>query len=135
MGLNVEYIDHFVLSIGSIKIICDFYSKAKSMEVVRSQDGWISLNFGFQKINLHSTNSETNPKVQHPVPGSSNFCLIVSSPIEQVVKHFQSYGIEIECGPVARKGATGEIGSVYIRDPYKNLVEISAYRNSHRFFV
>lgn len=34
-------------------------------------------------------------------------------------------GVPIEEGPVERTGATGPIRSVYIRDPDRNLVEIS----------
>ena len=32
-------------------------------------------------------------------------------------------------GPVSRTGACGEISSIYVRDPDRNLVELSVYEN------
>jgi catechol 2,3-dioxygenase-like lactoylglutathione lyase family enzyme len=35
--------------------------------------------------------------------------------------------VRIEEGPVEREGALGKMRSIYIRDPDRNLVEISQY--------
>lgn len=129
MRLNLKTIDHFVLTVVSIKTSCDFYAKVLGMKVFFARDGRVSLHFGSQKINLHKKNSDITPKAHRPVPGSGDFCLIVSNPIEQVVKHLQSKGIEIVDGIAARTGAKGAINSVYIRDPDNNLIEISVYRD------
>ena len=129
MRLNLKTIDHFVLTVVSIKTTCDFYSKALGMKVFFSLDGRDSLHFGSQKINLYEKNSEITLKAHSPLPGSGHFCLIVTNPIEQVVKYFQSKGIEIIYGIATRTGATGTIDSVYIRDPDRNLIEISTYRD------
>ena len=36
-------------------------------------------------------------------------------------------GIEIEQGPVEKKGARGPICSIYVRDPDGNLIDVSSY--------
>ncbi len=120
-------IDHFVLTVCSIEVTCDFYSRVLGMEVERFGDGRTALRFGKQKINLHEAGKEFEPKAEKPVRGSGDFCLIADSPLQRVVEHLNSCGIEILKGPVLRTGATGTIESVYLRDPDGNLVEVSNY--------
>jgi catechol 2,3-dioxygenase-like lactoylglutathione lyase family enzyme len=43
------------------------------------------------------------------------------------MRHLRACGIDIVEGPVDKTGAIGALKSVYIRDPDKNLVEISNY--------
>ena len=38
-----------------------------------------------------------------------------------------AHGVDVEEGPVPRTGARGPITSVYIRDPDRNLIELSNY--------
>lgn len=56
----------------------------------------------------------------------ADLCLLVASPIEEVVAELEAAGVPIELGPVERTGATGPILSVYVRDPDANLIELSA---------
>jgi catechol 2,3-dioxygenase-like lactoylglutathione lyase family enzyme len=42
-----------------------------------------------------------------------------------MIAHLKSCNVEILEGPVRRTGATGPLLSVYIRDPDRNLIEIS----------
>jgi catechol 2,3-dioxygenase-like lactoylglutathione lyase family enzyme len=44
-----------------------------------------------------------------------------------VLQHLRVIGVEIEAGPVARRGALGELRSIYFRDPDGNLVEVAEY--------
>ena len=83
--------------------------------------------FGRQKINLHEAGKELEPKAEEPTPGSGDFCLITDIPLERLVEHLDSCGVEILEGPVSRTGAIGRIESVYFRDPDGNLVEVSNY--------
>ncbi|EBA1058590.1 VOC family protein, partial [Salmonella enterica] len=86
-----------------------------------------ALIFGAQKINLHQQEMEFEPKASRPTPGSADLCFITSTPINDVVSEILQAGISIVEGPVERTGATGEIMSIYIRDPDGNLIEISQY--------
>ena len=62
------------------------------------------------------------------MPGSADFCLISTTPIDKVIAELEAHGVGIEQGPVARAGATGPITSVYFRDPDQNLVEVANSR-------
>lgn len=128
--MKVDRIDHFVLTVGSIEATCDFYSRILGMEVEEFGGGRRALKFGRQKINLHQAGKEFEPKAREPTPGSGDFCLTTDVPLERVVEHLASCGVELVEGPVARTGAVGAIQSVYFRDPDGNLVEVSNYREA-----
>ena len=127
MPIRIERIDHIVLTVRDIEATCDFYTRVLGFEVVRFGDGRIALAFGSQKLNLHEKGREFIPRAQAAVPGSADFCLITTTPIEDVVGHLEASGVEIEAGPVPKTGATGPLISVYFRDPDGNLVEVSNY--------
>lgn len=125
--MKIDRLDHFVLTVADIDVTCHFYSRVLGMEVVSFGQGRKALAFGIQKINLHQHRREFEPKAQRPTPGSADFCLITSSPVDQVIEHLKQCGVAIEDGPVMRTGARGPIQSVYFRDPDANLVEVSNY--------
>ena len=125
--MNIDRIDHVVLTVRDIEVTCDFYQRTLGMEVVTFAEGRKALAFGQQKFNLHQVGNEFDPKAQQPTPGSADFCLITSVPIAQVIEHLIQCGVQILEGPVTRAGATGAILSVYFRDPDLNLVEVSNY--------
>jgi catechol 2,3-dioxygenase-like lactoylglutathione lyase family enzyme len=72
--------------------------------------------------------NEFEPKADDPRPGSADLCLIVDDDLDAVVADLRAAGVAIEVGPVERTGATGAINSVYVRDPDRNLIELSNYR-------
>ena len=125
--MKVEGIDHFVLTVRDVEATCDFYSRVLGMEVEEFEGGRWALKFGRQKINLHQTGAEFEPKAIEPTPGSGDFCLVTDVPLERVVEHLASCGVELIEGPVERTGAMGSMESVYFRDPDGNLVEVSNY--------
>jgi catechol 2,3-dioxygenase-like lactoylglutathione lyase family enzyme len=42
-----------------------------------------------------------------------------------VIAHLRETGVPIELGPIERTGARFALRSIYVRDPDRNLVEIS----------
>ena len=128
--MKVDGIDHFVLTARSIDVTCDFYSRVLGMEMEEFGGGRRAFKFGKQKINLHEAGNEFEPKAQRPTPGSGDFCLVTDLPLEDVIEHLDSCGVEILEGPVSRTGAVGRIESVYFRDPDGNLVEVSNYQEA-----
>ncbi|WP_228059906.1 hypothetical protein [Plectonema radiosum] len=67
------------------------------------------MQFGTQKINLHETGKEFEPKALHPTSGSADICFISNQPLSQIKNHLISCGVKIVAGPVIRTGATGAI--------------------------
>ena len=84
-----------------------------------------SLNFGNQKINLHQSDSPFNPHAGKPLPGTADICFLSSMSLDKWKSIFIKNDIIVEEGPVQRTGATGNILSLYVRDPDMNLIEIS----------
>ena len=123
--MNIDRLDHLVLTVQNIAITCDFYSRVLGMKVVTFGNDRKVLQFGRQKINLHERGKEFDPKAANPTPGSGDLCFITETPLSQVMGHIRSCGIEIIEGPVRRTGAVGLIESIYLRDPDGNLIEIS----------
>lgn len=127
--MNIIRLDHLVLTVRDLSRTCLFYSEVLGMEVVTFGSGRKALQFGQQKINLHQQGQEFEPKAAAPSPGSADLCFITETPLQQVMRHLEACGVDIEEGPVARTGAMGPIESVYFRDPDGNLLEVSNYRD------
>ncbi|HYA94529.1 MAG TPA: VOC family protein [Thermodesulfobacteriota bacterium] len=125
--MNINRLDHLVLTVNDIEATCSFYKRVLGMEIVVFCGGRKALSFGAQKINLHQKGKEYEPKASKPTPGSGDLCFITSVPISQIIAHLNSCGIEIVEGPARRTGAMGPIISVYFRDPDLNLIEVSNY--------
>jgi catechol 2,3-dioxygenase-like lactoylglutathione lyase family enzyme len=127
MAMKIDRIDHLVLTVKSIEATCAFYERVLGMETVTYGAGRKALAFGRQKLNLHEAGREFEPKAERPTPGAIDLCFITTSPIEEIVAHLAAVGVPVEQGPIERTGATGTIVSVYLRDPDRNLVEVSCY--------
>ena len=125
--MQIDRLDHLVLTVKDINATCNFYKNVMGMEVVTFAGGRKALVFGEQKINLHEHGKEFDPKALHPTPGSADLCFITTVPLSDVARHIQSCGVEIIEGPVQRTGAVGKIMSIYLRDPDRNLIEVSNY--------
>jgi catechol 2,3-dioxygenase-like lactoylglutathione lyase family enzyme len=124
VGFLIDRLDHLVLTVANMDATVAFYTSVLGMEPVTFGDRK-ALRFGEQKINLHQSGKEFEPKAAHPMPGSGDLCFITKTSIEDVILHLQSQQIPIELGPVDRIGAVGKLLSVYLRDPDFNLIEIS----------
>ncbi|HEY2862076.1 MAG TPA: VOC family protein [Casimicrobiaceae bacterium] len=127
--MNIDRIDHIVLTVRDIEATCAFYSNVLGMRVATFGGERKALVFGGQKINLHQSGREFEPKAHAPLPGSADFCPISAVPLPQVIAHLANCGVKIIEGPVAKTGARGPIRSVYFRDPDFNLVEVSTYES------
>ncbi|MCP4387335.1 MAG: VOC family protein [Gammaproteobacteria bacterium] len=122
-------IDHLVLTVADIDRTVEFYQRVMGMNMVAFGEGRVALCFGQQKINLHQSGREFEPKAAKVQPGSADLCFIIDDAIEHAIEQLQAQSVEIIDGPVKRTGASGEIVSAYFRDPDGNLIEVSNYTN------
>ena len=123
-------IDHVVITVSDINKSIDFYSNILGMqlqEFLSSTDNVKrkSLIFGKQKINLHEASKPFKPHANNPIPGTMDICFLSEINIDDWIKIFNKFNVKIEDGPVQKIGANGPIRSIYVRDPDKNLIEIS----------
>ena len=123
--MKIQQLDHLVLTVRDIQTSIDFYTQVLGMLAISFSQNRKALKFGQQKINLHLAGNEFLPHANQPCPGSADLCFIVDSSIEDIQKELAEKNIAIESGPVERTGATHKLISVYIRDPDKNLIELS----------
>ncbi len=124
--ISIDRLDHLVLTVKDINKTVEFYKKL-GMKKEIFKETRVALKFGNQKINLHQLGKEFEPKAFNVKDGSADLCFIIDEPLEDVINYLKSVDIEIEEGIVERTGATGNIKSIYLRDPDMNLVELSNY--------
>lgn len=127
--IKISHLDHLVLTVKDIDKTVDFYTKVLGMEKEIFKGSRVALKFGNQKINLHKLGAEFEPKAFNVKDGSADLCFIINTPLNEAKNYMESLGIEIEEGIVTRTGAMGEIESLYLRDPDKNLIELSNYKS------
>ena len=125
--MQIDRIDHIVITAHDVERTLDFYSRVLGMEPVTFAGGRRALAFGRQKINLHQAGHEFEPKALRPGPGSMDLCFITETPLEEVIAQLKAQGVAIAEGPLPKTGALGPMTSVYFRDPDGNLIEVSNY--------
>ena len=130
-AVTVSSLDHLVLTVTSIPATIDFYTNIMGMKHTSFSPPQSpeaprhALTFGAQKINLHQSGKEFEPKAGNVMPGSSDLCFLTEEPVDDVVKKLRDRRLEIlEGGEVVKRtGARGQLRSVYVRDPDQNLIE------------
>jgi catechol 2,3-dioxygenase-like lactoylglutathione lyase family enzyme len=125
--VRIDHLDHLVLTVADLDVAIHFYSSVLGMQATTFGDGRKAVTFGNQKINFHLLGREFDPKAANPTSGSGDLCFVTTTPLAEVQAHLCELGVAIEEGPVERTGATGDILSVYLRDPDGNLIEIANY--------
>jgi len=124
-------LDHLVLTVQNLDATIKFYegvlgmqhtsfTSPKAPSVTRH-----ALKFGVQKINLHLSGHEFEPKAGIVQPGSGDLCFLVEDNVDDILERLNAGGVQVlEGGQVVeRTGAQGRLRSVYVRDPDGNLIE------------
>ena len=121
----IKSLDHLVLTTRDAAKCIDFYTRGLGMKLEIFGEGRKALRFGEQKINLHDSSTVTDAYAAYPTPGSLDICFLADRPLDEVIAQLGTAQIPIELGPVTRTGARFPLRSVYVRDPDRNLIEIS----------
>ena len=131
--LSVTAFDHVVLNVRDVEASAAWYARVLGMarRDVTSANGIrrTSMTFGAMMLNLRPVDMDTDAWFTGAaaVAGSDDLCFLSDAAPDAVVRHLASCGVAIAAGPVARRGARGEMTSVYCRDPDGNLIEIARY--------
>jgi catechol 2,3-dioxygenase-like lactoylglutathione lyase family enzyme len=121
-------LDHCVIHVSERLRSNSFYRAVLGAEVVGDRDGVAMYRFGEQQLNVHGPGLEPNPVARLPVqPGGSDLCFVWPGPIDGAINHLRAQGVDVELGPVPRRGARGDGRSVYFRDPDGSLLEFISY--------
>jgi catechol 2,3-dioxygenase-like lactoylglutathione lyase family enzyme len=121
----IKSLDHLVLTTRDAQACIAFYTRVLGMKLETFGEGRRALRFGDQKINIHDQSTVTDGYAAYPTPGSLDLCFLADRPLDEVIAHLRSADIPIELGPIKRTGARFALRSVYVRDPDRNLIEIS----------
>jgi catechol 2,3-dioxygenase-like lactoylglutathione lyase family enzyme len=120
-------LDHCVIHVSDWEGSNAFYRDVLGAELVPAGAGW-SYRFGPQQLNVHGPGVEAEPVARVPVPpGGSDLCFEWPGPIAEAEEHLRGHGVEVEVGPVERRGVGGTGTSVYFRDPDGSLLEFISY--------
>jgi catechol 2,3-dioxygenase-like lactoylglutathione lyase family enzyme len=125
--MKVTGIDHVVLTVRDLERTINFYTNILGMTVSAFGKGRLALKCGSQKINLHEAGEEFAPHAGLPTPGSADLCFLTDQPLSDWLVHLAEQEVPVVEGPARRTGALGPMMSIYVRDPDRNLVEISRY--------
>ena len=123
--MEIIKLDHLVLTVRDVEKTVSFYETVMGMKKEVFGNGRVALKCGDQKINLHESGKEFDPKAHKPTPGSADLCFITQTPLNDAMAHVKHCNVEIIEGPVERTGANGPIRSFYFRDPDDNLIEVA----------
>ncbi len=120
-------LDHCVVHVSDWERSNTFYKYVLGAELVQAGARW-SYRFGAQQLNLHGPGVDATPVARVPVPpGGSDLCFEWPGEINGAREHLKENGVEVEMGPVERRGARGVGTSVYFRDPDGSLLEFISY--------
>lgn len=119
--------DHCVIHVSNWERSNAFYRDVLGAAVVPVGKGF-AYRFGGVQLNCHGPDHWGTPRARTPVmPGNSDLCFEWHGPITGAIEHLQHLGIEIEIGPLDRRGAKDAGSSVYFRDPDGSLMEFISY--------
>src|SRR6267378_4158076 len=100
--MRIDRIDHIVITAHDVERTIAFYTRVLGMEAITFAGGRRGLAFGRQKINLHQSGREFDPKALKPTPGSVDICFITEGSLDEVAAQLKAHDVKIAEGPVEK---------------------------------
>jgi catechol 2,3-dioxygenase-like lactoylglutathione lyase family enzyme len=122
-------LDHVVIAVTDWERSNAFYRDVLGVDLVELDRGRFAYRLADgQQLNVHGPGSTPAPRAAEPVrPGNSDLCFLWDGSATDAAAHLAARGVEIELGPVQRRGASGLGTSLYFRDPDGSLLELISY--------
>src|SRR5262249_19030020 len=103
--MRLTRLDHLVLTVASIEVSVGFYTRVLGMTEVVVGEGRHALAFGDQKLNLHQSGQEFEPRAARRTRGSADLCFVTDEDPMAIATWLDAQGVPVEQGPVERTGA------------------------------
>lgn len=131
MPLTIDGLDHLVVNVADVERAAAWYQRVLGMtrEDLPGTPVRTAVHFGRHKLNLRPVSASKIDwfTADNESAGSDDLCFLTQSKPDDIVAHLKACGVAIELGPVKRRGARGDMTSVYCRDPDGSLIEIATY--------
>ncbi len=131
---------HLAFPIRDIEEAKKFYTEIIGCEVGRESDKWIDFNFYGHQISAHLKPEECAAAQTNHVDGEEvpvrHFGLVLEwSNWENLAENIKSKNVNFLIKPQTRfKGAVGEQGTFFIKDPSGNALEFKTFRDIGNLF-
>jgi catechol 2,3-dioxygenase-like lactoylglutathione lyase family enzyme len=127
--VTAKQLDHCVIAVSDWDRATAFYRDVVGAEVVPIDSGRVSFRIGDTQLNVHGPGfMPTSNVARLPVqPGNSDVCFVWDGTIAEAMAHLERHHVDVETGPVERRGARGHGTSLYFRDPDGSLLEFIVY--------
>src|SRR5207249_9902104 len=114
-NLNLDRLDHLVLTVRDVDQTCAFYRRVLGMEIETFGRDRTALRFGRHKINVEHAG--------RPTPIHLGF--ITNAPLAAWIEHVKVCSVTLRDGPVKLCGAEGPNDSVYLDDAAHHAIRDS----------
>ncbi|EJE99679.1 VOC family protein [Liquorilactobacillus mali] len=120
--MNIKRIDYLALNVANIPRAVRFYHEVFDMPIISENTEKAVMRCGHQLLELQLASAAKSSQ-------NVSFCIVASTPMEDVLNHLASYYIPTLTDPVEKVGASGKMIAVKIKDYDENIIEIAVYRH------
>ena len=95
---TAKSLDHIVLTVADISATIKWYGEMLNTSHTSFTSKGVerhALKFGDQKINLHQSGKEFEPKAQTVQPGSGDLCFLVEDQVDEVLARLKEKSVDI----------------------------------------
>ena len=124
--MNIRDIDHITITVSDIARSERFYHEVFDMPILENAEH-PGVMAGKQRIYFVLSDNQPKFHADKPTTGAIDICVIAKDPMDSIVNHLKSYFVPILEGPSKKEAAHGEVTSIIIQDPDKNLIEVANY--------